>query len=89
MLTKNQYCYSIIEQFSVENDIKPEEVNENHILSSSSLAVVMEFLGRIQNEDLREYAKSRSGVITLGFDQEKRTPYVLTVRELLETLPDE
>lgn len=83
MLTKQEYCQHVIETFCKENGLRPSELNDSHVLSSSNLGIAMEFLGLIQDEEMKLYIQGRGGVhistISGG---------ILSARDLLSLLPE-
>lgn len=84
MINRTQFCNYLIKQFAESEGIKVEEVTEDMIFKSSSLAVALEYLGKIQNPENREYAASRGGIFILCDD---KAPAILSVREMLAILP--
>lgn len=87
MLTKREACLAVIGDFCVEQRIGPEDLTDKHILTSSKLAVAMEYLGLIEEEDMKAFAAGRSGMILFHFaDEDMKT---LTFRELLDLLPED
>ena len=82
MINRTQFCNYLIKQFAESEGIKVEEVTEDMIFKSSSLAVALEYLGKIQNPENREYAASRGGIFILTDDAS-----ILSVREMLSFLP--
>lgn len=80
MLTKKEYCESILEDYAINVG---REINESDIYQSSSVAVAMEFLGLLETEEAKEYASSRAGTMLLT-----NKGKVLTVRELIAMLPN-
>ncbi len=86
MMTKKQACLAAIERFATAEGVKV--VTENDILKSSTLAVALEYLGRITNPELQEYAKSRNGSVWLYWDTETKQPVSLGFREILNLLPE-
>lgn len=77
MLTKTQLAQHIVAEHE-KNGI----VGESMITQSSQLAVAMEHLGLIQDEQLQDYAASRGGVVWSCRDG------CLTLREVMSLLPD-
>lgn len=82
MITRPQFCNYLIKKFAESEGIKVEDVNEDMIRKSSSLAVAMEYLGKIQNPENQEYATTRGGIFILTDDAS-----ILSVREMLSFLP--
>ena len=82
MINRTQFCNYLIKQFAESEGIKVEEVTEDMIRKSSSLAVAMEYLGKIQNPENQEYAATRGGIFILTDDAS-----ILSVREMLSFLP--
>ena len=114
MITKNQFCWWIINKFKSDNsgndnitiDSKAEDLVQ-YIYSSSSLGVALQHLGYITpGSDADLYLSNRGGVFVTytAFQNdkyrdavmEKRTENIpekelfgtLTMREILEMLPD-
>lgn len=86
MITKKQYCKSIIEQFRHNEDL--DVVTECDIFKSSSLAVAMEYLGLLSSKKYIDYAKFRAGTVIHIYDEDIKSYYNLSTRELLALLPD-
>ena len=86
MLTKTQFCNSIIHNYCSDNNII--DLQESEILKSSSLAVAMEYLGLIKDPMMKKYAEERGGILFTYHDDVTRDCSMLTVRELLTLLPD-
>jgi hypothetical protein len=83
MITKSELCRKIIEDFTSEIGRYPKE---SDIISSSRLAVAMEYLGLLETDEFKEYAQDRGGVLfTFWNGEEVRS---LSYRELLHLLPD-
>ncbi len=81
MITKDQYCKYIIDEYKRENGVQFDGELVSHLGKSSRLAVAMEHLGLLQGDNL-EYAQCRGGCEILTNDGQ-----VLTCRELLKLLP--
>ncbi len=86
MITKEQFCKMIIKEYL--KDENQEKINDWDILKSSNLAVCMEFLGIIKDNEAKEYASSRGGVIFTYCDIENENIATLSARELIEILPN-
>jgi hypothetical protein len=84
MITKRELCLHIIKKFASENNQLISLINEHDITSSSSLAVAMEYLEILQDEDIKEYASSRGGIFLLT-----ENGSVITLREMINLLPVE
>lgn len=86
MLTKTQFCRSIIHDYCLNNNI--DNLQESEILKSSSLAVAMEYLGLIKDPMMKRYANERGGILFTYLDDVTHNCSMLTVRELLTLLPN-
>ncbi len=86
MITREQYARHIVAQFCEEQDIGIDELGDSDILSSSGLAVAMEYLGMLQVPEMIQYAAGRGGcVVCRWVDDGVRH---LSVRELMGLLPE-
>ena len=88
MITKSMFCEHIIREFCKSNNIKRKHISEDLITQSSKLAVAMEYLGLIKTPDLQEYAKSRAGILVTLMPDNPGEIHMLTVREMLDLLPE-
>ena len=92
MMTKKELCLAIIEHQCQLNGIPVGPVPETSITLSSALAVAMEHLGLLKTKDMQDYATTRGGTLLteyfLFYNGEKRNAVSLSVRELLELLPE-
>lgn len=77
-----------IQQFCSQKGINVKDVTENMIYESSSLAVAMEYLGMLTSETNKLYARNRDGVSLLYFDDDIKETAFLSVREILNLLPE-
>jgi hypothetical protein len=84
MITKKQFCKSIVEDYESKSGRK---VQNSDILQSSSLAVAMEYLDMLTEEWAWEYASERGGNVWSYYDKENGEYGILSARELLELLP--
>ena len=82
MITKADYCNHVITQFARTEGLEVKDVSEEHILTSSNLAVAMEYLGLLKDPGYLQYAQSRGGIHTFTEDGK-----LLSLREFLELLP--
>lgn len=79
MITKKQFCEMMITE--------EEKHGPLSVYQSSTYAVCKDFLGELEGEE-SEYAKTRGGCVLSGLDRSNN--YLsLSVRELIELLPDE
>lgn len=85
MMTRDEVCKSIVHNMELELD---REVCEADITRSSCLAVAMEHLGMIKNEELKKYAAQRGGLIRTHYDKDSCKFSSLSLRELLDLLPE-
>lgn len=83
MITKKDYCKYVLEEFARKEGIDVTDIRDMHILSSSNLGIAMEYLGLIQDEEMKEFVKSRvsSMIVTL-------TGKHLSAREFLSLIPE-
>ena len=86
MISKDQYCKIMMQKFEKSEG---REAREEDILSSSVLAVAMEHLGLLKSDQYRQYAAERGGVLYTYWDFDKKGITMLSMREMLELLPDE
>ncbi len=84
MITKKELCETIITKNKINSHT---DIPENKILESSNLAVAMEYLGMIKNQQLKEYASQRGGVLICGVTSNGDVKS-LTLREILDLLPE-
>lgn len=104
MITKMQFAKHIVENFAkhvkgfedfnYDDDFDKVKEFVNEIGTSSSLAVALNFLGVLENENDKDYSNSRSGTFIMRIDTRKNRPQneemcqFLSVSEMLEILPD-
>lgn len=89
MMTKKEFCRCLIDGFCTYEAKESKDLKEEDILKSSRLAVAMEHLDMIENEELKQYASSRGGMAFGPFyDIETEDVLQLSVREILELLPE-
>ena len=81
MITKRELCEII-----VNRDYDKELSEAQNILSSSCLAVSMEMLNLITEDYLKEYVKTREGIVLSGKTSDGYR--ILGLRKLLSLLPD-
>ena len=90
MLTKREFAESIIGSFCRDECIRREDAHA-HICKSGRLAVALEFLGELSEEE-KEYSRTRGGMeykfVVFDEDGEYQDVHFLTTREILEMLPD-
>jgi hypothetical protein len=88
MMTKKEFANLVIDKFCYDTGINRNELKESDIFKSSCLAVAMEYLNMLP-DNLKEYSSERGGVLFTNVDIENNNfVSCLTVRELLELLPD-
>lgn len=91
MITKKMLCESLLKNYANDNDISLEELLSTihaRIHMSSILAVSADFLGLITETRDKNYCQERDGILFIYYDTESKLTYTLTVRELLELLPN-
>lgn len=95
MLTKKQLCNALLQRNGIEiKDITGENSDRltKFVMQSSQVAVAAEYLGLLENNaELKAYAQERAGIILQCTEEKYKEPLVvsfLTVRELLELLPE-
>lgn len=86
-VTKTDFCWMLIERFLAEEKLEFDEITDGHISRSSSLGIAMEYLGMIDDSEMKEYIKHRSGCWDL-LVSEDGNHYVVTIRDMLNSLPD-
>lgn len=89
MLTQKQYCKSIIENYCNSNQTEVDKITREDIIQSSSLAIALEYLGLLTDPQMQEYTKTRAGFVAAYYDASKRETASLSVRELINLLPNE
>lgn len=87
MMSKRQFAEMVVDDFCRENNVDREKVS-GHIYASSGLAVALEFLGELSKEE-QEYSIKRGGTAFHYYDREKNEVVILSVREILNMLPEE
>lgn len=91
LLSKKDYCALILEESGVKDTENFTDFDENNITISSKVAVAAEHLGLIKDQKLKKYASSRDGILhtysKIGDDGNLKIN-IMTVRDLLEVLPD-
>lgn len=92
MLTKRELCEAIVNDQCEELNCARNEAH-NAIFQSSLLAVALDYLGELSPME-EEYAKERGGALFRYLDKDPikhtyRGIYFLTLRELVDLLPDE
>jgi len=83
MINKTEFAQEIVDKYCQDNSIKQEEIQDTACLQSSTLAVCMEFLDLIKDEEMKVYASTRDGTVIIT----KKGGH-LSTRELIELLPD-
>ncbi len=91
MLTKREYCEAIVKEEMEILGIPERKEAHCFIYQSSLLAVALEFLGELDEQE-KEYSSTRGGVIEryLDFnpDGSFKDVYFLSLREMISLLPD-
>lgn len=90
-MTKRQYCEMIIHNAIKEKNLTPEEVI-TYAYSSTSLGIALEYLGFVNPKDtpdLYNYLQSRGGIVFIHYDEKTESSAILSMRELLELLPED
>ena len=91
MMTKTEYAKCIVSDFCINN----LHINDYtkiidwslYMTQSSCLAVALEFLGLLTKEQI-EYSKTVSGVLNIHMDDDTGAVSILSVREVLDLLPN-
>ena len=90
MLTKQEFAENIVDEFCKEDGVAREDAH-TRIYASSRLAVALEFLGELSEEE-KEYSSQRAGTeyqkIVLNDDGTFNEVHFLTTREMLQLLPN-
>ncbi len=86
MITKDQFAKNIVGNFLQQNNLKFEELNDNHVFMSSALAVGMNHLGLIKQDHIKKYAENRGGQF-LTYVDDKDIAF-LSVKEMIDMLPE-
>lgn len=87
MMSKRQFAECLVNRFCSSENVSREEAH-NYILSSSTLAVSLEYLGML-NEDEAGYSRERGGCAYTYFGDKDHSPAILTIREIMSFLPEE
>lgn len=83
-MTRKDLCQLIVNQH-----FHRRPINESEILQSSKLAVAMEYLNLIKARHLKEYARSRGGIVFSGnVSQNDCEIKTLSLRDILALLPE-
>jgi len=103
MMTKQQFAKMLIQGSESFNEIRykrdgmsvdnllPDEIDflNNRIFAEGALAIGLEFTGLLKPEN-KDYAASRGGVTRyMYYDTEKNDVFSLSLREIIDLLPDE
>ena len=90
MLTKREFAESIVASFCKDECIRREEAHA-HIYKSGRLAVALEFLGELSEQE-KEYSRTRGGMeysyVVFDKNGEYQDIHFLTTREILDMLPE-
>lgn len=84
MMSKRQFAECLVDRFCTDNGVNREDAH-NHIAESSTLAVALEYLGKLDKNEIW-YARQRGGCAYTYFDKNLA---ILTIREIMSFLPDE
>ena len=84
MMTKKQFATMVVNDFCRENEVSFEDAH-NYIAESSRLAVALEYLGLLTEEE-EGYSLSRAGLSFTSVDENRAI--FLTTREILFMLPE-
>lgn len=92
MITKKSFCEAILRGYAMDTMKMATPIDINSIATdsihlSSKVAVAMEYLGMLQNEDDITYASSRGGILMVTSDENGKLMAV-TYRDIIESLPD-
>lgn len=90
MITKKKYAENYALRYSVDHNVPFKELH-SHIYKSSCLAVALEYLGMLTDDDEKEYAASRGGTLIVSSPEiinGEPGCYILTMREMLDMLPE-
>ncbi len=88
MITKEMYCKQILQDFAYDERIPIDQIDDNYIYSSSTLAVAMEFLNLLKSKQAKEYTATRGGIFFTCVDENKKEVNILSTREFINLLPD-
>jgi len=86
MISKNQFCRHIVGEYCQHERINEKELSDAHCYRSGSLAVAMEHLGLIRDQETKDYVSSRNGLYITSFDNNPAN--ILTMREMIDLLPN-
>ena len=97
MITKKQYCRSIVNRYKAElKCLTEKEYTDRELVSeifkSTTLGIALEYLGVLDPKIDRvvlEYLSHRGGIKEVVFDQDLNESFILSQREFIEMLPDE
>ena len=87
MITRKQFCEIQIDEFCRDLNIPKEELNDNYVYRSSTLAVCMEYLGMLKSEEAKEYTASRGGHMFTYANMDTKEVEILSTREFIDLLP--
>jgi hypothetical protein len=85
-MTKKRFCKMQIQDYLLDNELT--EIDDSAVYQSSTIAVCMEYLGLIEDEEAKEYATCRGGNLFSYYDKDEKDVAILSVRELIELLPE-
>jgi hypothetical protein len=90
MITKQQLCRHVINEARFKYGIPEGQVFRlaDFMISSSTLAVALEFMGHLTKEQ-EEYSRQRGGTVYNFYDRDLTLACHLSFRELLDLLPSE
>ncbi len=85
-ITKKQLCEAVIKNFLEEEKMVLSELKSSDVLTSSKLAVAMEYMELIEDDDMKNFASQKEGIIFFGaaFNDESVS---LSLREVLNLEP--
>lgn len=91
MLTKREYCETVVREEMNVLDIKERKDAHCFIYASSCLAVALEYLGELTPEE-KCYSTTRGGIVKqyLDFNEDGtfKDVYFLSVRDMIKLLPE-
>lgn len=93
VLTKSEFCTAYIRQFCEEYDLKRSELTDpenirDFVMLYPKLGICMEYLNMITDPELLQFTENAMSVFSHYVDTENSSIKIMTIRELIELLPD-
>lgn len=90
MMTKKQFCETIIQQFKREYNLMTNDAVANHYPDSDSrLSVALDSLGMLEDHPMGKLVAARNdGILFVHVNELTGVTSTLTVKDMVELLPD-